>query len=140
MEPLCSRSYLQLLFILMVVMVYGRSGYQKEAQANPHSGSLSEINNECWETASLKLVEVKKLRIAETVDGLWDFMIFLKDSNNPKHNDLFDGLAQHFWDIYVHCVLSRAHGLGRRQLMLPKISFTYFPKASSGFELTKHQF
>ncbi|KAJ1100808.1 hypothetical protein NDU88_005883 [Pleurodeles waltl] len=121
-------------------MVYGRSGYQKEAQANPHSGSLSEIDNECWETSSRKLVEMKKLRIAETVVGLWDFMIYLKESNNPKHNALFDGLAQHFWDMYVDCVLSRSHGMGRRQLMLPKISFTYFPKASSGFEFAKHQF
>ncbi|XP_069504467.1 protein FAM237B [Ambystoma mexicanum] len=140
MEPVGCRWHLQLLCLLMVALVCARSGYQKEAHGNPNSGSLSEIDNECWETSSRKLVEMKKLRVADTVVGLWDFMIYLKESSNPKHNALFDGLAQHFWDIYVDCVLSRSHGLGRRQLMPPKYSFTYLPKASSGFEFTKEQF
>ncbi|XP_069770378.1 protein FAM237A-like isoform X2 [Narcine bancroftii] len=79
--------------------------------------SLGEIDPQCWESSSLALVELKKLRVTETVSGLWDFMIFLKLSEKPKHAALFIDLAQLFWDIYVDCVLSRSHGLGRRQIV-----------------------
>ncbi|MGH0173008.1 UNVERIFIED_CONTAM: hypothetical protein FKN15_064186 [Acipenser sinensis] len=59
---------------------------------------------------------MRKPRISDTVSGFWDFMIYLKSSDNMKHGALFWDLAQLFWDIYVDCVLSRTHGLGRRQL------------------------
>uniref|UniRef100_A0A8C5R0Y7 Family with sequence similarity 237 member B n=1 Tax=Leptobrachium leishanense TaxID=445787 RepID=A0A8C5R0Y7_9ANUR len=111
--------YVQLTCILMITSVCARTFHHKELHGHPRSGSLGEIDHECWEASSRKLVEMKRLRVSDTIMGLWDFMIFLKESTNPKHNTLFDGLAQNFWDIYVDCVLSRSHGVGRRHLSSP---------------------
>lgn len=62
------------------------------------------------------LLEMRKPHVSNTVSDFWDFMIYLKSSENLKHGALFWDLAQLFWDIYVDCVLSRNHGLGRREL------------------------
>ncbi|XP_077008124.1 protein FAM237A [Tamandua tetradactyla] len=78
--------------------------------------ALNQADPQCWESSSVLLLEMWKPRISNTVSGFWDFMIFLKSSDNLKHGALFWDLAQLFWDIYVDCVLSRNHGLGRRQL------------------------
>lgn len=111
----------------MINLVYGNVEYLNEVPA-----SLGEIDNQCWETASHRLVEMKKLKIADTVMALWEFMMFLKESSKPKHNDVFNDLAQNFWDMYIDCVLSRSHGMGRRQLPSPEIVSTYLQKASKG--------
>ncbi|XP_048472969.1 protein FAM237A-like isoform X2 [Rhincodon typus] len=108
MQCLGGSLFLMLIWILTVVMAQKR---------NTDPMSLGEIDPQCWESSSLALVEMKKLRFAETVSGLWDFMIYLKLSEKPKHSALFIDLAQLFWDIYVDCVLSRSHGLGRRQIV-----------------------
>ncbi|XP_036900587.1 protein FAM237A [Sturnira hondurensis] len=78
--------------------------------------ALNQADPQCWESSSVILLEMQKPRISNTVSGFWDFMIYLKSSGNLKHGALFWDLAQLFWDIYVDCVLSRNHGLGRRQL------------------------
>ncbi|XP_008054337.1 protein FAM237A [Carlito syrichta] len=76
--------------------------------------ALSHADPQCWESSSVLLLEMRKPRISNTVSGFWDFMIYLKSSENLKHGALF--WDQLFGDIYVDCVLSRNHGLGRRQL------------------------
>ncbi|NWH30610.1 F237A protein, partial [Chloropsis hardwickii] len=78
--------------------------------------ALGRADPQCWESSSAVLLEMRKPHISDSVSGFWDFMIFLKTSENLKHGALFWDLAQLFWDIYVDCVLSRTHGLGRRQL------------------------
>ncbi|KAM9736043.1 protein FAM237A [Dama dama] len=78
--------------------------------------ALNQADPQCWESSSVLLLEMRKPRISNTVSGFWDFMIYLKSSENLQHGALFWDLAQLFWDIYVDCVLSRNHGLGRRQL------------------------
>jgi hypothetical protein len=78
--------------------------------------ALNQADPQCWESSSVLLLDMRKPRISNTVSGFWDFMIYLKSSENLKHGALFWDLAQLFWDIYVDCVLSRNHGLGRRQL------------------------
>ncbi|NXP77373.1 F237A protein, partial [Ramphastos sulfuratus] len=78
--------------------------------------ALGRADPHCWESSSALLLEMRKPHISDSVSGFWDFMIFLKSSENLKHGALFWDLAQLFWDIYVDCVLSRTHGLGRRQL------------------------
>lgn len=78
--------------------------------------ALHQADPQCWESSSVLLLEMRKPRISNTVSGFWDFMMYLKSSENLKHGALFWDLAQLFWDIYVDCVLSRNHGLGRRQL------------------------
>uniref|UniRef100_A0A8D2KSZ8 Family with sequence similarity 237 member B n=1 Tax=Varanus komodoensis TaxID=61221 RepID=A0A8D2KSZ8_VARKO len=128
MEFTCRRRwYLQLGCLLMVNFVYGTLEYQIEAPA-----SLGEIDNQCWEISSHKLVQMKKLRVAGTVIALWEFMMFLKESSKPKHNDVFNDLAQNFWDMYIDCVLSRSHGMGRRQLVSPENTITHTQKISEG--------
>ncbi|XP_042332837.1 protein FAM237B isoform X2 [Sceloporus undulatus] len=128
MESTCRRRWsLQLGCLLMVNLVYGNLDYLKEAPA-----SLGEIDNQCWETSSQKLVEMKKLRVAGTVVALWEFMMFLKESSKPKHNDVFNDLAQDFWDMYIDCVLSRTHGMGRRQLRSSDNTLTNAQKTSEG--------
>uniref|UniRef100_A0A8B9PX27 Family with sequence similarity 237 member B n=1 Tax=Apteryx owenii TaxID=8824 RepID=A0A8B9PX27_APTOW len=114
------RCYLQLGCILILNLVYASLDYQKETPT-----SLGQIDHQCWEVSSHGLVEMKKLKVADTVIALWDFMMFLKESPKPKHNELFNDLAQNFWDMYVDCVLSRSHGMGRRQLISPKYFSTY---------------
>ncbi|XP_036783877.1 protein FAM237A [Manis pentadactyla] len=78
--------------------------------------ALNQADPQCWESSSVLLLEMRKPRISNTVSAFWNFMIYLKSSENLKHGALFWDLAQLFWDIYVDCVLSRNHGLGRRQL------------------------
>ncbi|XP_016052345.1 PREDICTED: uncharacterized protein LOC107524797 [Miniopterus natalensis] len=78
--------------------------------------ALNQADPQCWESSSVLLLEMRKPRISNSVSGFWDFMIYLKSSENLKHGALFWDLAQLFWDIYVDCILSRNHGLGRRQL------------------------
>ncbi|KAM9308130.1 protein FAM237B [Gastrophryne carolinensis] len=133
MDFTASNLYLQIIYLLMVTSIFGRSIYNKETHGQLYSGSLVEIDNGCWEAASHKLVEMKKLRVADTIMSLWDFMLYLKESTNPKHNALFDGLAQDFWDIYVDCVLSRSHGVGRRQLSPPNLPL-YLYKPNKVFD------
>ncbi|XP_064534192.1 protein FAM237B [Pseudopipra pipra] len=125
------RRYLQLGYILVVNLVYANLDYQKETPP-----SLGEIDHQCWEVSSHGLVEMKKLKVADTVIALWDFMMFLKESPKPKHNELFNDLAQNFWDMYVDCVLSRSHGMGRRQLTSPKYSSTYSHRTLEGSAFT----
>lgn len=108
---MCRSWYLQLGFLVMVNLAYGSLEYLKQAPAD-----LGDIDHQCWENSSLRLIEMKKLRLAGTVAALWEFMMFLKESTNSKHNDVFNDLAQNFWDMYIDCVLSRSHGMGRRQL------------------------
>ncbi|KAL6068991.1 hypothetical protein STEG23_032107, partial [Scotinomys teguina] len=78
--------------------------------------ALDQADPQCWESSSMLLLEMQKPRVSNTVSGFWDFMIYLKSSENLKHGALFWDLAQLFWDIYVDCVVSRNHGLGRREL------------------------
>ncbi|XP_027005248.2 protein FAM237B-like [Tachysurus fulvidraco] len=78
-------------------------------------GGLAEIDSECWDTASHSLIEARKMRLDDGVAALWDFMARLRASPQTRHQELFMKLAQAFWGRYVDCVLSRAHGLGRRR-------------------------
>nr|XP_047933456.1 protein FAM237B [Anser cygnoides] len=125
------RWYLQLGCVLILKLVCANLDFQKETPS-----SLGQIDHQCWEVSSHGLVEMKKLKVADTVIALWDFMMFLKESPKPKHNELFNDLAQNFWDMYVDCVLSRSHGMGRRQLISPKYSSTYSHRTSEGSAFT----
>ncbi|KAK1172564.1 protein FAM237A-like [Acipenser oxyrinchus oxyrinchus] len=137
MESRSCRWYLQLVCMLIFALARAKPGFLKSNQAGGSNdpGSLGEIDPQCWDSSSLALVEMKKLRVADSVNGLWDFMIFLKLSEYPKHNVLFNDLAQLFWDIYVDCVLSRSHGLGRRYIVSKKfIKYTQnFTENLKGF-------
>ncbi|NXU72013.1 F237A protein, partial [Oreotrochilus melanogaster] len=94
--------------------------------------ALGRADPQCWESSSAVLLEMRKPRISDSVAGFWDFMIFLKSSENLKHGALFWDLAQLFWDIYVDCVLSRTHGLGRRQLAEAGQKITALPSQVTG--------
>ncbi|NXL93446.1 F237A protein, partial [Alectura lathami] len=121
------RWYLQLGCMLVLHVAYADADYLKEPPA-----SLGQIDHQCWEVSSHGLVEMKKLKVADTVIALWDFMSFLKESPKPKHNELFNDLAQNFWDMYIDCVVSRSHGMGRRQLISPRYFSAYSQRTLEG--------
>ncbi|KAJ8393870.1 hypothetical protein AAFF_G00055990 [Aldrovandia affinis] len=93
---------------------------QSQAPGQVDPLALRRFDSKCWESSSALLLEMRAPRIADTVPAFWDLMIFLKSSDKLKHSALFWDLAQLFWDIYVDCVLSRTHGLGRRRLTRPQ--------------------
>ncbi|XP_071418897.1 protein FAM237A [Pithys albifrons albifrons] len=99
---------------LLIMAVFCVTPFLCHSQIDPLA--LGQADPQCWESSSVVLLEMRKPHISDSVSGFWDFMIFLKSSENLKHGALFWDLAQLFWDIYVDCVLSRTHGLGRRQL------------------------
>lgn len=77
---------------------------------------VGQADPQCWASSLAILLEMRNPHVSDSVSGFWNFMVFLKSSANLKHGALFWDLAQLFWDIYVDCVLSRTHGLGKRQL------------------------
>ncbi|XP_046903082.1 protein FAM237A-like [Hypomesus transpacificus] len=95
---------------------------QRPGQVDPLT--LNQADPQCWESSSGRLLEMRSPRIADTVPAFWNLMVFLKASDNRKHSALFWDLAQVFWDTYVDCILSRTHGLGRRQLPWPREQIT----------------
>ncbi|XP_077437021.1 protein FAM237A-like isoform X1 [Vanacampus margaritifer] len=78
--------------------------------------TVPRANPQCWDSASARLLEMRSPRVADTVAGFWDLMEVLRASDNGKHTALFWDLARVFWEIYLDCVLSRSHGLGRRHV------------------------
>ncbi|XP_013856887.1 uncharacterized protein fam237a [Austrofundulus limnaeus] len=87
---------------------------QKPEQVDPLSAHRADP--QCWDSSSALLLKMRSPRIADTVPAFWDLMGTLRSSENEKHTTLFWDLARVFWDIYLDCVLSRSHGLGRRQV------------------------
>ncbi|XP_019750917.1 uncharacterized protein fam237a [Hippocampus comes] len=71
---------------------------------------------QCWDSASARLLDMRSPRVADTVVAFWDLMEVLRASDNGKHKTLFWDLARVFWEIYLDCVMSRSHGLGRRHV------------------------
>lgn len=78
--------------------------------------ALKKANPQCWESSSARLLKMQKPQISKTVSDFWEFMVYLKSSKNSKNAALFWDLTQRFLDIYVDCVLSKNHGLGKRHL------------------------
>ncbi|KAK7939268.1 hypothetical protein WMY93_002594 [Mugilogobius chulae] len=87
---------------------------QRPGQVDPLV--VPRANPRCWDSSSALLLEMRSPRIADSVPEFWDLMVFLKASDNNKHTALFWDLAGLFWDLYLDCVLSRSHGLGRRHV------------------------
>lgn len=94
----------------------------KPARVDPLT--VPHANPQCWDSSSALLLEMRAPRIADTVPAFWDLMVSLRSSDNSKHTALFWDLAQVFWDLYLDCVLSRSHGLGRRHVTAMHSLFT----------------
>ncbi|KAI5621098.1 hypothetical protein C0J50_19033 [Silurus asotus] len=120
MDDVVARARL-VVFLLGLVHALSSQG-QSLGHVDPLT--LSRADPRCWESASALLLEMRTPRIAHTVPEFWDLMVFLKSSDNRKHSALFWDLAQVFWDLYVDCMRSRNHGLGRRHIMRTKRRLT----------------
>lgn len=120
MDDVVLRARLPLLLLVLVLALSTQD--QNSGHVDPLT--LSRSDPRCWERASVLLLEMRAPRIAHTVPDFWDLMVFLKSSDNRKHGALFWDLAQVFWDLYVDCIRSRNHGLGRRHVMRTKRRLT----------------
>ncbi|XP_042540461.1 protein FAM237B [Dipodomys spectabilis] len=114
---------LQLGCITLVSLANSDFEFQKGVLASISPGITEDIDLQCWNTCSLTLIDLKELKIEHNVDAFWNFMLFLQKSQWPGHYDIFLNIAQDFWDMYIDCLLSRSHGMGRRQLMPSRYDF-----------------
>ncbi|XP_041856825.1 protein FAM237A-like [Melanotaenia boesemani] len=113
MVPVLINSASVVVFVLACMCAVSLQG-QKPGQVDPLT--VHRADPQCWDSSSALLLEMRSPRIADTVPAFWDLMESLKSSVNGKHTALFWDLARVFWDIYLDCVLSRSHGLGRRHV------------------------
>ncbi|XP_020490091.2 protein FAM237A [Labrus bergylta] len=116
MAPVLLNIHLLIVFVLScarAVPLHGQKGAQV-AQVDPLT--VPRANPQCWDSSSALLLEMRSPRIADTVPAFWDLMVTLRTSDNSRHTALFWDLARVFWDLYLDCVLSRSHGLGRRHV------------------------
>ncbi|XP_048193839.1 protein FAM237B [Perognathus longimembris pacificus] len=114
---------LQLGCIMLVSLVNSDFEFQKGVLASISPGITEDIDLQCWNTCSLTLIDLKELKIEHNVDAFWNFMLFLQKSQRPGHHHIFLNIAQDFWDMYIDCLLSRSHGMGRRQLVSSRYDF-----------------
>ncbi|XP_075413468.1 protein FAM237B [Tenrec ecaudatus] len=106
--------------MLVIRVVDADFEFQKRVLASVSPGITEDIDLQCWNDCSLTLIKLQKLKIEYNVDTFWNFMLFLQKSQRPRHYNAFLNIAQDFWDLYVDCMLSKSHGLGKRQVMAPK--------------------
>ncbi|XP_061410431.1 uncharacterized protein LOC133344468 [Lethenteron reissneri] len=101
--------------------------------------SLNEVNPQCWELSTIAVIKMQKPRMTHTVGEFWNFMLDLKNSDNPYHAKNFWDLAQLFWDKYVQCVISISHGLGRRETATAAYSAAHSPRRAPDFASVPHR-
>ncbi|XP_075812457.1 protein FAM237B [Microtus pennsylvanicus] len=115
--------YLPLGCIMMFSLTNANFEFQKGVLASISAGITEDVDLQCWNTCSLTLIDLKELKIEHNVDAFWNFMLFLQKSQRPGHYNIFLNIAQDFWDMYIDCLLSRSHGMGRRQVVSSKYNF-----------------
>nr|XP_025874470.1 uncharacterized protein LOC112935092 [Vulpes vulpes] len=130
--------YLPLGCMMLISLINADFEFQKGVLASISPGITKDIDFRCWNACSLTLIDLKELKIQHSVDAFWNFMLFLQKSQRPRHYNVFLSIAQDFWDMYVDCLLSRSHGMGRRQVMPPKYKFPQ--KITEGLDFTKHEY
>ncbi|KAG8507838.1 Protein FAM237B [Galemys pyrenaicus] len=118
--------YLTLGCMMLINLINADFEFQKGVLASVSPGITEDIDPQCWNACSLMLIDLKELKIEHSVDAFWNFMLFLQKSQRPSYYNVFLSIAQDFWDMYVDCLLSRSHGMGRRQdWLLQNVSFTF---------------
>ncbi|XP_077014332.1 protein FAM237B [Tamandua tetradactyla] len=115
--------YLPVCYMMLVNLVDADFEFQKGVLASVSPGISEDIDLQCWNACTLTLIKLKEIKIEHNVDAFWNFMLFLQKSQRPRHYNVFLNIAQDFWDMYVDCLLSRSHGMGRRQVIPPKYYF-----------------
>ncbi|XP_054871609.1 protein FAM237A-like [Amphiprion ocellaris] len=113
MVPVLLNKAVATVFVLSSICAVLLQG-QKPGQVDPLT--VPRANPQCWDSSSALLLEMRSPRIADTVPAFWEMMETLRSSDNDKHTTLFWDLARVFWNMYLDCVLSRSHGLGRRHI------------------------
>ncbi|XP_060229912.1 protein FAM237B [Meriones unguiculatus] len=115
--------YLLLGCIMLFHLTNADFEFQKGVLGSVSPSITEDIDLQCWDTCSLALIDLKELKIEHSADAFWNFMLFLQKSQRPGHYNVFLNIAQDFWDMYIDCLLSRSHGMGRRQVLPSKYHF-----------------
>ncbi|XP_027880137.1 protein FAM237A [Xiphophorus couchianus] len=113
MVPVLFNLTLAIVFVLTCMSAVPLRGH-KPPQVDPLTAHRADP--QCWDSSSALLLDMRSPRIADTVPAFWDLMGTLRSSEDGKHAALFWDLARVFWEIYVECVMSRSHGMGRRHI------------------------
>lgn len=106
--------------LLLFSLARADLAFQKGVLASVSPGITEDVDLQCWNACSLTLIDLKELRIEHNVDAFWNFMLFLQKSQRPGHHHVFLHMAQDFWAMYIDCLLSRSHGMGRRHVTAPR--------------------
>lgn len=122
--------------MMLINLINADFEFQKGVLARSSPGIMEDIDLQCWNTCSLTLIDLKELKIEHNVNAFWNFMLFLQKSQRSRHYNVFLSIAQDFWDMYVDCLLSRSHGMGRRQAMPPD----YPQKITGGLDFIRPEF
>ncbi|XP_028009821.2 protein FAM237B [Eptesicus fuscus] len=124
--------------MVLINLINADFEFQKGVLASASPGITEDIDLQCWNACSLTLIAFRELKIEYNVDAFWNFMLFLQKFQRPRYYNVFLSIAQDFWNMYVDCLLSRSHGMGRRQVMPPKYNFPQ--KITGGLDFTKREF
>lgn len=100
--------------MVLINLINADFEFQKGVLASASPGITEDIDLQCWNACSLTLIDFRELKIEYSVDAFWNFMLFLQKFQRPRYYNVFLSIAQDFWDMYVDCLLSRSHGMGRR--------------------------
>ncbi|KAM5255668.1 protein FAM237B [Ctenodactylus gundi] len=131
-------SYLPLGCLVLISLVKADFEFQKEVMASASPGITEDVDLLCWNACSLAVIDLKQLKIERSVDAFWNFMMFLQKSQRPGLYNGFLDIAQDFWDMYIDCLLSRSHGMGRRQVTPSKYNSPQ--KITGGLDFIKREF
>ncbi|XP_060051689.1 protein FAM237B [Erinaceus europaeus] len=109
--------YLTLGCMMLASQINADFELQKAVLASVSPGISEHIDLDCWNICSLKIIDFKKLKIKHNIDTFWDLMLFLQKSQRPILYDVFLNIVEDFWNMYIECLLSKFHGMGKREVM-----------------------
>ncbi|KFO21187.1 protein FAM237B-like [Fukomys damarensis] len=106
--------YLPVGCLVLISLVNADLEFQKGVLAHLNPDIVPYMHPQCWNTCSLTLLDLSQLKTERSAEAFWEVMLFLQKSGVPGHYEVFTNIAQNFWNMYIDCLISYSHGLGRR--------------------------